>query len=615
MRTKLHTVRPLVLSLALAVGLAACGGSSDDDDTNPPPPPPPPPPGSTAPYEIGGTVSGLSGTVVLQESQSGDSIAVTSNGAFEFNEEAAQGASYAVSVYKQPAGQNCTVTSGSGTATADVTGITVACGNHPFAVSGTATGVTSPVVLQLNLAGNVTVNADGGFAFPAPLAAGTDYAVTIAPRENPAQNCTVTNGTGTIAGAVTNVTLTCTALDANLPVGGTIQGLVGQPVTLSLNSTGVPPTVTTSTDGAFEFGTDLPASTAYLVTVTTQPTGQYCVVNNAGGVVSALSASAVTVMCVNGVLPTAYTVGGNVSGLDGTLELMLSKNNSPLVVNPAGASTSFTFPEAVPANTDYRVTIASQPDDQTCIVTNGGITVGTANVTDVAVVCVDNDTDPLSGTFIRYDANMALTFYPDGTYVYGSAEASATCGASQGNGVEVGAYDYNASSGSISFISNVHDTNGDTCGIWRSGASSLNGTLTKTGAGQSQVLTLSVGSNPAQVLVPVASIPNTPIGSFTNGTLSFTVFTPDGRYLETNAVNVPGSNYPAGIETGCYTRTGTSSGIITVTSCSGSVAVDTDGASGLSALGGGPLAYQAVGPYAVNFNSGRYYGTRIVPGN
>jgi hypothetical protein len=394
-------------------------------------------------------------------------------------------------------------------------------------------------------------------------------------------------------------------------VGGTIQGLAGQPVTLSLNSTGVPPTVTTSTNGAFEFDTDLPANTAYLVAVTAQPTGQYCVVNNAGGLVNALSASSVTVMCINGVPPTAYTIGGTVTGLDGALELALSKNNSPLVINPAGASTPFTFPEAVPANTDYRVTVSSQPDDQTCIVTNGGITVGAANVTDVSVVCVDNETDALSGTFIRNDASMALTFYPDGTYVFGSVEASAACGASQGNGVEVGAYDYNASSGSISFISNVHDTNGDTCGLWRSGASALNGTLTKAGAGQSQVLTLKVGSTPAQVLVPVASVPNTPIG-----TLSFTVFTPEGRYLETNAVNVPGSTYPAGIETGCYTRTGTSSGAITVAACTGTpAAVDTDGTSGLSALNGGPLAYQAVGPYAVNFNSGRYYGTRIVPGN
>jgi hypothetical protein len=159
----------------------------------------------------------------------------------------------------------------------------------------------------------------------------------------------------------------------------------------------------------------------------------------------------------------------------------------------------------------------------------------------------------------------------------------------------------------------VLDTNGSTCGVWRGGTSTINGSLSKTGTGQHQVLVISGGGiTTANVLVPVASVPNTPIGSFTNGTLSFTVFMPDGRYFETNAVDVPGSNYAAGVEAGCYTRTGTSSGTITVTSCAGSV--DTDGNSGLSVLNGNPLAYSAIGSYAVNFGNGRYIGTRIVPG-
>jgi hypothetical protein len=616
MHAKFTSRRPLFLSIALAAMLAGCGGSGGDDDPSPPPPPPPPPPpGSTAPYEIGGTVSGLSGTVVLRESTSGDSIAVTSNGAFEFPEEAAQGASYAVAVYKQPAGQTCSVTSGSGNATADVTGITVACGNEPFAVSGTATGITEPVVVQLNLADNVTVSADGAFAFTRPLASGAAYAVSIVPDADATQSCAVTNGSGTISASVTNVAITCTPLAANVAVGGSIQGLSGQPVTLALNTTGIPPTHTTSTNGAFQFASTLPLNTAYRVSVDTHPTGQYCVVNNAGGVVSAISSSAVTVLCTTGALPTAFTVGGTVTGLTGTLQLALNKDNAPLTVSPSGASTSFTFPVSIPTNTDFRVTVADQPDDQTCIVTNGGTIMGAANVTTVSVACVNNDTDSLSGTFTRYGADVALTFYPDGIYVYGSVEQSAACGASQGNGVEVGAYDYNASAGTIEFISNVIDTNGATCGVWRNGTSIVDGSLSKTGSGQHQVLVISGGGmTPPNVLVPVASVPGTPIGSFTNGTLSFTLFTPEGRYLETNAVDDPARSYPAGIEAGCYTRTGTSNGQITVatTGCTG--AVDTDGGSGLSALNGGPLNYQAVGNYAVDFNGGRYYGYRIVPG-
>ena len=609
-----QALRPLLLCIAFTTLLAGCGGGDDADavPAAPPPAPAPPAPAPSPPFAIGGTASGLSGTVVLQESTSGDSIAVTSNGSFTFPEEAAQGASYAVSVYKQPAGQNCTVTSGSGTATNDVTNIAVACSNDPLTVGGTATGLTAPVTLQLNLGRNLTVNADGPFTFASNLASGADYAITVLPAANATQNCTVSNGTGTLSGNVSNVALNCVSTAANLPVGGTIRGLSGQPVTLTLTSTAGAPMVTTSTNGAFDFGTTLPAGTAYLVTVTAPPAGQYCVVGNAGGVVSSASATSLAVTCVNGVLPASYTVGGSVTGLTGTLQLALNQSNEPLTVN--SGATSFSFPVAIAQGTDYRVTVASQPTGQTCIVPNGGTIMESSNVTGITVTCVDNITDSLSGTFMRYGSDMLLTLYPDGVYVYASLEADATCGASNGNGIEVGAYDYDASAGTIAFISNVLDTDGSTCGVWRNGISIVNGTLTKSGSGQNLVLVMS-GTNmkPAQVLVPVASVPGTPIGSFTNGTLSFTVFMPDGRYLETNVVDDPAHNYPAGLEAGCYTRTGTSSGTIVVTNCADSV--DTDGNSGLSVLAGSSLAYQAVGDYAVDFGNGRYVGARIVPGS
>ena len=608
-----QSLHPLLLCIACTTLLAGCGGSDDNDVPPPAPPAPAPPaPAPSPPFAIGGTASGLSGTVVLQESTSGDSIAVSSNGSYTFPKEAAQGASYAVSVYKQPAGQTCTVSSGSGTATDDVTNIAVSCANDPITVGGTATGLTTPVTLQLNLGRNLTVNADGAFTFATNLASGADYAVTVLPAANATQNCTVSNGTGTLSGNVSNVAVNCTAIAANLPVGGTIQGLSGQPVTLTLTSTAATPMVTTSTNGTFDFSTTLPAGTAYLVTVTAPPTGQYCVVGNAGGVVTSASATSLTVTCVNGALPGSYTVGGSVTGLTGTLQLALNQSNETLTVN--SADTSFSFPVGIPQGTNYRVTVASQPTGQTCIIPNGGTIMESSNVTGITVTCVDNVTDSLSGTFVRYGSDMALTLYPDGVYVYGSLEADTTCGASSGNGVEVGAYDYNASAGTIAFISNVLDTNGSTCGVWRDDSSIVDGTLTKSGSGQNQVLVIAgTGTTPSWVLVPTASVPGTPVGSFTNGTLSFTVFMPDGRYLETNVVDDPAHSYPAGIEAGCYTRTGTSSGNIMVATCADSV--DTDGGSGLSVLGGAALTYQAVGDYTVSFGNGRYIGTRIVPGN
>lgn len=73
-------------------------------------------------------VTGLTGTVVLQDklqSQT-DMLAVKSNGTFAFTTKASAGGTYAVTVTTQPTGEICTVTSGSGTATVNVT-IAVAC--------------------------------------------------------------------------------------------------------------------------------------------------------------------------------------------------------------------------------------------------------------------------------------------------------------------------------------------------------------------------------------------------------------------------------------------------------------------------------------------------------
>ena len=82
---------------------------------------------ANATYSIGGTVTGLSGTVVLQNN-GGDDLSVSSSGPFTFNTPLAGGATYNVTVKTNPSGQTCTVSGGSGTvASANVTNIAVAC--------------------------------------------------------------------------------------------------------------------------------------------------------------------------------------------------------------------------------------------------------------------------------------------------------------------------------------------------------------------------------------------------------------------------------------------------------------------------------------------------------
>jgi exo-beta-1,3-glucanase (GH17 family) len=75
---------------------------------------------------IGGTISGLSGVVVLQNN-GGNSFSTAANGPFTFTDSVAPGAAYSVTVQTQPAGQTCTVTNDSGTASGNVTNVAVLC--------------------------------------------------------------------------------------------------------------------------------------------------------------------------------------------------------------------------------------------------------------------------------------------------------------------------------------------------------------------------------------------------------------------------------------------------------------------------------------------------------
>jgi len=82
---------------------------------------------STTTYSIGGTLSGLTGgTVVLQDNGT-DNLSLNANGKFTFATKLAAGSTYAVSVLSQPSGQLCTVSSGNGTANANVTTVGVNC--------------------------------------------------------------------------------------------------------------------------------------------------------------------------------------------------------------------------------------------------------------------------------------------------------------------------------------------------------------------------------------------------------------------------------------------------------------------------------------------------------
>jgi hypothetical protein len=77
-------------------------------------------------YSVGGSVSGLTGTVILALGGShSENHWIYSNGAYSFSQAFTAGDTYAVTVYTQPEGQTCTVANGSGTiSSSNVTNVT-----------------------------------------------------------------------------------------------------------------------------------------------------------------------------------------------------------------------------------------------------------------------------------------------------------------------------------------------------------------------------------------------------------------------------------------------------------------------------------------------------------
>jgi hypothetical protein len=173
--------------------------------------------GNIAPtYTIGGIISGLTGTVVLQNKDM-DLSTIISNGTatvpFTFSTTLIAGATYAVTVKTQPAGQTCSIVRGIGIIPgANVYTVKVTCSEFTHTVSGIVSGLAGTVVLQNNDVDLSTIVSSGTDTVPftfIALADGTSYDVMI--REDPSrQACTIANGSGTLSGAdITGVTVTC----------------------------------------------------------------------------------------------------------------------------------------------------------------------------------------------------------------------------------------------------------------------------------------------------------------------------------------------------------------------------------------------------------------------
>jgi 6-phosphogluconolactonase (cycloisomerase 2 family) len=207
--------RQTIVLICLLVSISACGGGS-----SPQPPAP-------LTYSVGGTITGLdAGESVHLQDNGGDDL-ISANGAFTFATQIASGGAYAVTV-SPPAGKGCSITSASGTASANVTSVAVACFSDPppllpITIGGSVSGLvgqglilelvrTSPGGAFVSQVLPISGNAD--FVFPDSIATNTSHVgwhvdIQVQPH-TPTQRCVLRNAGIPIPGPnVTDVGVVC----------------------------------------------------------------------------------------------------------------------------------------------------------------------------------------------------------------------------------------------------------------------------------------------------------------------------------------------------------------------------------------------------------------------
>ena len=200
-----------IISILLFVG---CAAENEDSSSS-----------SSSSFNIGGTVTGLSGVLIIQNN-SGDDTVVEQTGSedvsFTFKTRISSGSAYSVSVKLQPNSHRPVPSSNaSGTTSQNISNITIACTSSSYNVSGTVSGLTGSVVLQNNGAEDLTVS-NGSFSFTNKINKGSAYNVTVKTQPSPF-TCSAASNRGLASDNMSSVSIVC-AVQAYF-LSGTASGL------------------------------------------------------------------------------------------------------------------------------------------------------------------------------------------------------------------------------------------------------------------------------------------------------------------------------------------------------------------------------------------------------
>ncbi len=185
---------------------------------------------TTNKYTVGGTVTGLAGQVILHNDvpkKPYDTLTIDASGPFAFGKEVTDGNNYAISIFRQPSVQTCTLTHATGVLKgAKVDNVALSCEDNVPTISvksasvvegdtGTGTGNTLEFTVKLSLLARQNVTVDY---------ATSDGTATLADNDYTAANGTLTIYAGTNSSII------------NVPVVGDIVPEGNESLTLTLSN-------------------------------------------------------------------------------------------------------------------------------------------------------------------------------------------------------------------------------------------------------------------------------------------------------------------------------------------------------------------------------------------